>query len=254
MNKNKLHKIFLIIVSFQTILMGILFIVQVLRIYIGNDKEFNGDICGKYLLQILPVIIIWVLLITFSAYYFKSNEKEKGVKITNVAKLKILENICPKYSEELKEEYVILKKENKKRKISWIINIVIVAICSLMGLMYLLNKKHFDFSIDDNAQMIKLFIHLFPWVVISLISSIITTLYNERSAYKSAEIIKSLIKQKGKNKVQTKKNNNDKIILIARIAIVCIALTLIIHGALTGGASKVLEKAIAICTECIGLA
>ena len=257
---NKLNKIFLIIVSFQTILMGILFIVQVLRIYIGNNHEFNREICGKYLLQLLPVIIIWIGLLVASAIYFKSNETEKGAKITNLAKLKLLENVCPSYSEELKEEYESLNKENLKRKICWTVNIVIVIICSLMGLMYLLNKKHFDFSnseITDNDRMVKMFIHLIPWVVISFVSTVISTLYNENSAYKSAEIIKNLIKQKGKkivsNTNKTKKYSN-KILWITRVVIIIIAVTLIIHGAITGGASKVLEKAIKICTECIGLA
>ena len=64
MNKNKkLNKVFLIIVSAQTLLMSILFIVQVLRIYIGNNKTFTREICGEYLLQILPVIILWFVII-----------------------------------------------------------------------------------------------------------------------------------------------------------------------------------------------
>ena len=48
MQKNKLiDKLFLIIVSIQTILMGILFIVQILRIYYGNNKTFTWEICGE---------------------------------------------------------------------------------------------------------------------------------------------------------------------------------------------------------------
>ena len=70
MNKTKLDKLLLIIVSIQTILMGISFIIQVLRIYYGNEHTFTRDICGKYLLEILPVVIIWVLVIILAYVYF----------------------------------------------------------------------------------------------------------------------------------------------------------------------------------------
>ena len=89
MNKNKkTNKLFLIIVSIQTILMGILFIMQVLRIYYGNKATFTREICSEYILQILPVILIWVLLVIGSYVYCSMNNyKEKEVaKLTNKSK------------------------------------------------------------------------------------------------------------------------------------------------------------------------
>ncbi|HIZ24319.1 MAG TPA: thioredoxin [Candidatus Gallimonas intestinigallinarum] len=41
--------------------------------------------------------------------------------------------------------------------------------------------------------------------------------------------------------------------LIVRIAVFAVAIALIIWGILNGGAGDVLAKAVAICTECIGL-
>ena len=69
-NKKLLDKIFLIIVSILTILMGLIFIIQVLRIYYGNDKTFTREICSEFLLQMLPVIILWVITVVVSFVYF----------------------------------------------------------------------------------------------------------------------------------------------------------------------------------------
>ena len=257
MNKNKLlDKLFLIIVSVQTILMGILFVVQVLRIYFGNEATFTREICGEYILQILPVIIIWIIVIIVSYFYFyKRNISSKEVaKITNITKLKNLENICPEYSEELKNEYNLLNKEKKKRKIFLIINFVVLLICSIMGLCYLLNTKHFKSSGDLTKQAIDMSVHLLPWAIISFGVLIGYAIYEEYSAKKSIEIIKGIIKSNGKKENFYYENKGEKNnILIARISITSIAVILIIVGVINGGAYDVLQKAINICTECIGL-
>ena len=58
-NKKLINKILLIVMSFQTILLGVAFIIQVLRIYFGNEKTFTREICGQYILEILPVLILF---------------------------------------------------------------------------------------------------------------------------------------------------------------------------------------------------
>ncbi len=253
----RLSNIFMIFVSIQTIIMGIIFIIQILRIYYGNNKEFTSEICGKYVLQILPVIIIWILLIVLSYIYFrKSKIKENHTsKMTNIGKLKLFEYMCPEYKEGLNEElYKILSTEKRQRKTAWIINTIIIALCSLMGLMYLLNVEHFKSEGNLSEQAIQMTIHLIPWVIISFISTLGLMLYQEKSAYKSVEVIKLLIKANGKKINNYVENNKKKkIILITRIGIIVIAIGLIIHGIINGGANDVLQKAINICTECIGL-
>ena len=74
-NKKLIDKLCLIIVSILTVLMGLIFIVQVMRIYYGNDKTYTREICGKFLLQMLPIIILWVISVigTFVYFMFKNN-------------------------------------------------------------------------------------------------------------------------------------------------------------------------------------
>lgn len=251
MKDNKtLKRIFLIAVSIQTILMGIFFIVQILRIYYGNQAQFTSEICKQYLLQILPIVIIWLILIIFSSIKF--NDKDKYIaKISNITKLNNLENICPNLND-MDSEYILLKKEKQKCKIGLLICIIITIICSMMGLLYLLNVKHFSSNNNLSQQAIQMSIHLLPWCIISFGGFIAYSYYEEKSAKKSIDIIKTIIKNNGK-KENIKNRQNNKKINIARLAIIAIALILIIIGINNGDAQSVLQKAINICTECIGL-
>ena len=250
-NKKLLDKLFLIITSILTILMGIVFIIQVLRIYYGNDKTYTREICGKFLLQMLPIIILWIVMVIASYVYFriKSKPEKSFAKITNVAKLKNLEAMCP-YVE---EEYELINKEKKKRKIAMIINIVVVSICSIMSLGYLLNVKHFDSSGDLTNQAIQMGIHLLPWVIIAFGSMIVTTIYEEISSKKSIELVKNVIKNNGKKEAVKYKDKNQLGINIARGVLIGVSVVLIVVGIFDGSAEDVLQKAINICTECIGL-
>lgn len=258
MNRNKLiNKILPIITSAQTFLMAALFIVQVLRIYYGNKKVFTREICSLYLMQILPVIIIWIIILIVSFVYYRLNEqKDKNVsKITNMVKLENLERICPDFDDvSLKDDYELLNKQKKNRKIASIINIVIIIICSVMGLCYLLNSKHFDASGNLNEQAIQMGIHLLPWVIISFISLIGCTIYQEYSAKTSINLIKGIIVTNGKKSSNSNLiKKQKKTVLITQIAIITVAIAFIIHGIIDDQALDVLYKAIKICTECIGL-
>lgn len=251
MQKNKLlDKLVLIIVSILTILIGVIFIIQICRIYYGNDKVYTSDICSKFLLEMLPIIVLWIITVIGSYVYFsfKNNANGSIAKITNAAKLRNLEAICPEFDD---ENYGI-NKEKKKRKIAVIINIVVVCICSIMSLGYLLNVKHFDSSGNLSEQAVKMSIHLLPWVIIAFGSMIGTTIYEEISSKKSIDLIKLVIKDKGRKNVVKSKPNN-KIVNIARGVIISVAVVLIIVGYFDGGAADILQKAINICTECIGL-
>ena len=255
MNKsNKLDKIFLLVTSFQTIILGIVFIMQVLRIYYGNNAVFTREICAQYILEILPVIILWVLLIIGSFIYFNiTNFKYKNVsKISNVTKQVNLERVCPVIDdEEINSKLLNIKKKNK---IAGIVTIAIIVISSVMGLCYLLNIKHFDPTGDLSKQAVEMAIHLMPWVIISFGSFIGYAFYKEFNAKVSCDILREIIKNHGKvikNVTESKKTKLIK--MITQTVILSIAIIFIVIGVINGGADDTLQKAINICTECIGL-
>lgn len=262
-SKNITNKLFLILTSVQTGLMGILFIIQVLRIYLGNNKTFTREICKDYIMQILPAIIIWILLIiaSFINFYIKDtkngSKKEKISKISNITKLHNLENICPSYNKnldsehKLSDDYKVLDVEKKNRKIGFIITTSVIVVCSLMSLGYLINPNHFDSTGDITKQIGSMSIYLLPWVVISFGALIGYSVYEEISAKKSIEAIKNIIKVNGTEKREAKIKKSYKSIF--QLVILVAAIALIVIGLINDGDSSVLQKAITICNECIGL-
>ena len=266
-SKNIKNKLFLIITSVQTIIMGFLFIIQVLRIYVGNEGKFTREICKDYIIQILPAIILWILLIiaSFIYYYIKGNPKEKIAKLSNINKLTNLENICPKQSqldesldsaslESLDSEYRLLNKEKKNRKTAFIATLVIIIISSVMGLLYLVNPNHFDSTGDVTKQIGSMSIYLLPWVIISFGSLIAYSIYEEYSSKKSIESIKKIITISKQKQAKAIKQENKTISKkVIQIAVLVIAIGLIVVGLINDGDKSVLQKAITICNECIGL-
>ena len=266
-SKNIKNKLFLIITSVQTIIMGFLFIIQVLRIYVGNEGKFTREICKDYIIQILPAIILWILLIiaSFIYYYIKGNPKEKIAKLSNINKLTNLENICPKQSqldesldsaslESLDSEYRLLNREKKNRKIAFIATLVIIIISSVMGLLYLVNPSHFDSTGDVTKQIGSMSIYLLPWVILSFGSLIAYSIYEEYSSKKSIESIKKIITiSKQKQAKAIKQENKTRAKKVIQLAVLVIAIGLIVVGLLNDGDKSVLQKAITICNECIGL-
>ncbi len=255
-DNKRLEKMLLIIMSVQTILMGITFIIQVLRVYYGNNKTYSREICSEYLLEILPVLIAWIILIVINFIYFTlKNQKNKNFsKISNMTKMHNLENIVPEVKED-NEIIIILKKEQKKRTIFRIITIITISLCSLMGLLYLINPDHYSRNNDLLVkEAISMAVYLLPWVVISFVMIIANTLFDEISAKKTINLLKELIKTNGKNIKPYKFNKRKQLILnIIRGSILTCSIVLIVVGITQGGANDVLQKAIKICTECIGL-
>lgn len=258
-NKNFISKVFLIITSVLTFLLGIVFTIQLARIYFrdtNGTQMYTREICAKYLLQILPVIIIWVLIIIAAGIYLTiHSSKDKSSKVSNIVKLNNLLGVANILdNKELENEYAIIKKEEKKRKIVWIINVCIISICGLMCLCYLLNTKHFDAEGDFNGQIINMSYYLLPWCIISAISFIGCVIFEEISALKTLDSVKAIIKANGKKTLELKQNPKENLIInIVRACLGALAVVFIIVGIINGGASDVLLKALVICTECIGL-
>lgn len=257
MNKEKVFKIIKYITAVFSFVMFICFIVQLSRIYFSSLKPlYSRDLVIGYLLQILPVIIIHILVIII-AFIFSllvKEQKDYYVKTTNEAKLKILER---RFNDNCSNNtnYKSLMKIHNKKKIAIVISLLLYLICLIMTSLYLFNPNHFIYNGDINGQIIDMLIHISPWLVIALLTLIIYTYYINYLAKIGLSYAKSILKEEGISKsIKFKKIAHEKLILnIVRLSIIVIAVTLIIIGVVAGEPQRVYQKAINICTECIGL-
>lgn len=242
------------IIIFQIFLTALAFLIQILRIYFGHKNEipiFTRSLTGKYLLEIIAIIIITILaIIVVGVLSYKYNlDDKRTAKITYLAKLKALVNIIPLNKQDSLEYKELIKLRNK-RYYAYGVATLISLVCVLFSFLYMFNTKHFISNGDAFKQSKKLFMYLSPWVIISFIAFIVAKFYEEYNAKKAIDIAKMIINPKECEKKVTKKSRG---ILIAQISILVVAVALIIFGSVTGGASDVFIKAAKICSECIGL-
>jgi len=260
MNKDKIVKNSIYgIISFQSILLGIFFIIQVCRLYFGHKSEsiiYTRELTIKALTEILVLIIIWVLVVIVGIVYgFIKHTSDTTInKRSNKSKLEQLLKLLPNDIDASNEEYKLLLLEKKKRLIAWLIFTAIALISALFVFLYLFNFEHFVSNGIPNKQIVKMAYNTLPWIIIAFIAGIIATIYEEYSAKRSIEYVKVLLKTNKKTaKEVTDKKKKTIILWSIRGAILVLAITLIIVGYVDGGATGVFYKAAKICSECIGL-
>lgn len=245
-----------IAISIVTMLTAVLFIIQALRIYFGNNGTYTKDIVGKYLLQILFSMILWVLVVCAGgilSFKHKLNDN-RSVKHGKVFILNNLLRMLPK--EEVAEDplYLVIKKEDKKRKIGWLVTFISLAVCALFVFLYVFNKKNYDYT-EPNEVIVKLVSHILPFVIVGFVISIAMIIFESYSANLATIYAKKLLAKYKKVSVSLEKETIKKrnILIGVKCGVLILAIAMIIIGAVNGGATSVFFKAANICSECIGL-
>lgn len=207
--KNKLfNKIISISLCVITIVLGLLFILQCIRL----NNHFTKDLIGRVLFQILPVIILWAVVFIISLFV-KDDEKKPAFR-----------------------RHFYKKISNKVYLAINIFYSLIIITCAALTISYLCQDKHF--TTEFTKSVLSFAYYLLPFAIIALVASII------RSLFKPVE------------KIELNKIARDKgflIINIIRAVVLTAAVTFIVIGIVNNQTDSVLNKAIHICLECVGI-
>lgn len=247
--KEKVYRISTYVTSFLAVVTGILFFIQLIRIYNGDATPlYNRELVGKYLLEILPSIILFVLAVLFSGVFMTLNivSKRKGISTSNEDRFSLLTRrvALPKDNKDL-------NKEKKLRLAVRASLIALVGVCLIFCFIYVVLPSTIDGLKDPTKQVIDILIHFSPFIVISLVSGVLESFVRETSFKRSISILQGIMKDLPKgNKVQEK---SIKHIWLIRGVIFGIAVGLIIYGIVSNEVIDVINKATNICSECIGL-
>ena len=128
------------------------------------------------------------------------------------------------------------------------------ALCMLPVLVYMLDGGHFPN--DDLEQVMgQLALHVFPWIILGLACLMASAILQGKSIQREYDAILARIKEEKAAgvKAEPKTAAPARDLKAVRIVILMIAVVFIAVGIFNGSMTAVVNKAIRICTECVGL-
>lgn len=251
--------------SAMTVILGALFIWQVLYIYFtGTAADYTGMYAftsarvGAALLKILPAIIIWIVLIIaafvlWEVFPVKAPRAKPDARYT-LYRLK--KRMPSAVGEELKASLNYVKGEEENLKILWLLCAAVGVAGAVYSIVYLANPDHFP-KADVTAEMLGMVKNIMPWVVAVFAAACGICIYEGVSAKRQLKHVQKLVA--GRAPVEAVHGGIYKFFHCkyflhgVRIAVGCVSVAFIIAGICNGSMRDVLIKAVNICTECIGL-
>jgi phosphotransferase system glucose/maltose/N-acetylglucosamine-specific IIC component len=161
-----------------------------------------------------------------------------------------------------------IKKERSLRRLLLIIGAVLYAVGITVSLIHLLNINNYsspnDPVFDPNGEVITSALVISLSLLVPIVYTVICIFVFENSRKMEISYIKEALKEPRKEaepcceNLFTKvtsffKKNEKTVILTLRISLISLSVLFIVLGAFNGSLSAVMQKAIKICKECIGM-
>ena len=257
MTNSKYQRILYIATSVFLVLLGIAFIGCCAHLFFtGGDSPYSRERVGDYLSILLIPSVITILLVIVGAIYDAviDAKRNDAVKITN---REMLASYAPRVdasamSNEAKS--AVQKERDKRENLAWIAGdlsfLFIIASVVYLSLCT-------SFTVENlNGDVLSALAGLLPLCVGAVVVHIPRIYLAEASAKRELEILRAEVKSgvaisKPVTLTETKREINT--VLAVKIAIMVLGIVFVILGIFNGGMDDVLQKAVKICTECIGL-
>lgn len=252
-----------------TVILGVLFIWQVVDIYhdgLSASVMYSREIVGERLTALaLPTLLWLALAITAFVLSVALPEPERNAKrVSDVRVLYLLKKRMPREKEGFTEQYELVRKEERLIKYLRLAVGLLAFGGVVFGVAYMVNNANFPHEnvLSDMLRMVK---YIFPVVAVVFALVIALFFYESFSATKQLPAVKQIVKGE-RIKEREAKNALEGIWLkvvgftskpifttAVRSVLGAVAVAFIIVGIINGGMATTFAKAVAICTECIGL-
>ena len=275
-NKNKLIRLIAAsLTSLMLIVLGVLYIISCIGIWRSGSSPFTRDSVGTALMKLLIPSVITVALIIATAVLFvifPVKEKKRTAVDSKDTRDVLARKI--KLTECSAERGAAIVNEKNRRAFLRIGGCALFLLSLIYPIIYLLTPESFgvaDINTDVLIAALHVILSFIPLTVYAIISS-----YMIRSSYgREAELLRGAIKERssvdaealydpeaaGKRPLSSYLDGilgffgkNKRIILtLTRCTVLIVGAVFVILGIFNGGMKDVLDKAVNICRECIGL-
>ena len=252
--------------SAYTLIVAALFIWQVLDIYLGGkaqglESSFSYELVSERMRTVIAVPFwLWIAtLVTGFVLWqlFPVPEKLKPITDARYVAYRLQKRLPAAVGENLNGSYEYVRKQQKLLKILHWCLLGVVAVYLIYVIAFMSVPSNFP-NENKTAEMLNTAKWLLPFAVIVFAAGCAYVIVLDGSAKKQLPHLKALTKGINKpNPVQPNKFysiiHHKYLLLGVRIAVGCIGVAFVIAGCVNGSVREVFYKAIAICTECIGL-
>ena len=250
--------------SAYTVILGALFIWQVLDVYLGGKAQglassFSYEIVAHRIRTVIAVPFwIWVatIVIGFVLWQiFPVPEKLAPITDERYIAYRLSKRLPAEVGEDLKGSYDFVKKQQKITKIAHLCLLGIAALYLIYIIVYVSIPASFP-NKDKTHEMLKMTAFLLPVAAVVFAAGCAYVILLKKSAAKQLPHLKQLTGGQSASESTNKFISiisHKYFILGVRIAIACFGVAFVIAGLFNGSVREVFYKAINICTECIGL-
>jgi hypothetical protein len=269
----RIHLAYGIVLSLLVITLGILLIVSCLDIYHSGPRPFSVESVSEHFADIaLPfyLCLIWALggfVLALALPLEKSRLKAA------VSPQETLRRLSTKLDAAKQPDGI--RRERVLRLVLICVNAVLYFIGATLSLIYLLNKANFPAQ-NANAEILNGALAVGINLALPFALSVALCFINKASVKREIMYVKQEIVEQSHAKIEKAIRNEvveqgnispapitkeksffakreKEILLVVRCAVLVIGLAFVIVGMVNGGMADVVQKAIKICTECIGL-
>ena len=242
MTKKHIHRIYGIVLSVAAVIAGICLIVACIQINSAGDRPFSAEaVAGAFQGIAIPVYLCVALIVGgFILDIFLPVDQKK--------------NAVPKQYEVMAEKLyknadaaMLHNPLRQKRVLFGRISLLLLAVGSVLFLMYALNGSNFSVETISSA-MAKASVWLGVCMAIPFGFSVFSAYYAKKSFQKEIDLLKDAGATPDRSPSPVSRDYS-----WLRWAIAGIAIVMIVVGFVSGGTQDVLTKAVNICTECVGL-
>lgn len=265
-----------------TVAVGALFLWQMLTIYFtgvssgSSSGIYSREIVGKAFSVIAVPFFLWIAMIFvgFILWEIFPCPPEKRRRMPEDYELYRLKKKMPaSVSVRLQDRYREVRKEEK---LLAAVKITAAALClaaAIYAVCYLADPSNFfgGDKLRATEAVVNLAVNLLPFAFAALVLLSGVTCYERYSAKKRLPHVKAMVADAAKRGAQEERidrktcpvrpvldrwaavRKSRYYLIGVRVALACLAVSLIIAGVCNGNMNAILTKAINICLECIGI-
>ena len=263
----RVHGIYGAVTAVLCILAGVALILACLSIYADGEGVFSREAVWSAFLSILVPLLLCALALIggiFLSVFLPLPAKEDTpdtrlfLDRARVMRDRLFARVDLARAGEDTGEAV--RREGRLRGILAAVGAVFASVCAIPPLVYFLNFSNFP-NENLNAEVLSALLVLLPCLVLALTFLYAVARLTAASYDRECEALRAAVAAGAKREAEAEKTgafawfarNEKAVILALRSAVFALAVAFIILGVGNGGMNDVLQKAIRICTECIGL-